>query len=125
VPGTFKGTVDRLDSSADPVTRQVAVFVAVPNSARQLIAGLFAEGRIETAMHEGVVVPLSAVNETGIAPFVTRIKDGKAQRVTVALGTRQADTEEVEITKGVAVDDVLIVGSAMSVADGTAVEVAK
>jgi RND family efflux transporter MFP subunit len=125
VPGSFKGTVDRLDSSADPVTRQVAVFVTVPNVGGRLIAGLFAEGRIETATHEGVVVPMAAVNETGVAPFVTRVAGGKAERVPVTLGARQTDTEQVEITKGVAEGDVLIVGSAMGLADGTPVEVAR
>jgi RND family efflux transporter MFP subunit len=125
VPGTFTGTVDRLDSSADPVTRQVAVFVKVPNKAGQLLAGLFAEGRIETATREGVVVPLAAVNETGVAPFVSRIKEGAVDRVTVTLGARQSDTEQVEVLKGVSAGDVLIVGSAMGVAHGTPVQVAK
>jgi hypothetical protein len=101
------------------------VFVKVPNKAGQLLAGLFAEGRIETATREGVVVPLGAVNETGVAPFVTRIKDGTAERVTVTLGARQSDTEQVEVLKGVSAGDVLIVGSAMGVAHGTPVQVAK
>jgi hypothetical protein len=99
--------------------------VTVPNVGGRLIAGLFAEGRIETATHEGVVVPFAAVNETGIAPFVTRVSGGKAERVPVTLGARQTDTEQVEITKGVSEGDVLIVGSAMGLADGTPVEVAR
>jgi RND family efflux transporter MFP subunit len=123
VPGTFTGTVDRLDSQADPVTRQVAVFVSLPNTGGALIAGLFGEGRIETASREGVIVPAGAVNETGVAPFVTRIRGGLAERVVVSLGVRQTETEEVEVLDGVAAGDVLIVGSAMGVAPGTRVAV--
>ena len=100
------------------------MFVSLPNTGGALIAGLFAEGRVETTTREGVIVPLAAVNETGVAPFVTRIRDGVAERVPVTLGARQADTEEVEIVSGVAAGDVLITGSAMSVSPGTPVAVA-
>jgi RND family efflux transporter MFP subunit len=123
VPGDFVGRVDRLAPSADPVTRQVSVFVSVPNTNGKLIAGAFVEGRIEVATREGVVVPLAAVDETGAVPTITRVKNGKAERATVTLGVRRNDTEEVEVVKGVAPGDVLIVGSAKGVATGTPVQV--
>jgi multidrug efflux pump subunit AcrA (membrane-fusion protein) len=125
VPGQFTGMVDRLDSTADPVTRQVAVFVTLPNTGGALIAGLFGEGRIETASREGVIVPVAAVNETGVVPFVTRVRGDIAERVPVSLGVRQTDTEEVEVLEGVAAGDMLITGSAMGVAPGTRVAVAE
>jgi membrane fusion protein (multidrug efflux system) len=123
VEGGVVGKVDRVSPSADPVTRQVSIFVSIPNQGGRLIAGLFADGRVHTATREGVVVPLSAVDETGAVPVVTRVKDGKADRVAVELGIRQLDTEQVEITNGVAAGDVLIVGSAKGVAPGTPVNV--
>ena len=123
VEGAVVGKVDRVSPSADPVTRQVSIFVSVPNKSGKLIAGLFADGRVHTATREGVVVPLSAVDETGAVPLVTRVKDGKAERVVVELGIRQLDTEQVEVTKGIASGDVLIVGSAKGVAPGTPVNV--
>ena len=119
----FDGTVDRLSPVADPVTRQVSIFVTLPNSGGKLIAGLFAQGRIESATREGVVVPVAAVDETGASPTVTRVRDGKAEKVTVELGLRQTETEQVEITKGVAAGDLLIVGSAKGVAPGTPVSI--
>ncbi len=123
VEGAVVGRVERVSPSADPVTRQVSIFVSVPNQSGKLIAGLFADGRVYTATREGVVVPLSAVDETGAVPVVTRVKDGKAERVAVELGIRQLDTEQVEVTKGIASGDVLIVGSAKGVAPGTPVNV--
>jgi RND family efflux transporter MFP subunit len=123
VAGDFVGRVDRLSPSADPVTRQVSVFVSVPNTSGKLIAGAFVEGRIEVSTREGVVVPLAAVDETGAVPTITRVKDGKAERATVTLGVRRNDTEEVEVVKGVAPGDVLIVGSQKGVAAGTPVKV--
>ena len=123
VPGEFEGTVERLNPWADPATRQVSIFVSVPNAGGKLIAGLFAEGRVTSETREGVVVPLAAVDETGPVPVVTRFAHDKAERVNVTLGPRQADTETVEIASGVAAGDVLVIGSAKGIPTGTAVKV--
>ena len=122
---TFSGKVERVSPTADPITRQVSIFVALPNVTGKLIAGLFAEGRVESAVRKGVVVPLSAIDETGAVTTVTRIKDGKAERVAVQLGLRQPETELIEVVSGVASGDVVIVGSAKAVAPGTIVTVVK
>jgi membrane fusion protein, multidrug efflux system len=119
----FVGRVDRLSPTADPATRQVAMFVSLPNTGGKLIAGLFAEGRVVAETRSGIVVPLSAVDETGPVPVVTRIRDGKAERVVVGLGVRQAETERVEIRTGLEAGDVLITGSSKGVAPGTQVRV--
>ena len=123
--GEFVGMVDRISPSADPVTRQVSIFISVPNAGGKLIAGLFAEGRVDVTTRKGIVVPLSAIDETGVAPTATRIRGDKAERVTVVLGPRRTDTEQVEVASGVSDGDVLIVGSAKSVAAGTPVSVIK
>jgi RND family efflux transporter MFP subunit len=119
----FTGTVERFSPTADPVTRQISIFVKLPNVGGKLIAGLFAEGRIEAETRKGLVAPLGAIDETGAVPTATRIKDGKAERVTVELGVRQTERELVEVTKGLSDGDVLIVGSAKGVATGTPVHV--
>ena len=121
----FVGRVERLNATADPVTRQVAVFVSLPNVGGKLIAGLFAEGRVQTNSREGIVVPLAAVDETGAVPFVTRVRDDKAERVDVTLGAREASTEQVEVTKGLAAGDVVIVGSARGIAPGTPIRIVR
>src|SRR5690606_15376401 len=56
----FIGTIDRLSPTADPVTRQVTIFVTLPNIGGKLIAGLFAEGRVDAETRRGVIVPLGA-----------------------------------------------------------------
>lgn len=71
------------------------------------------------------MVPLSAVDETGPTPTVTRVRDGKAERVSVTLGLRQSDTELVEIASGLSAGDIVILGSSKAVAPGTAVNVVK
>ncbi|MEZ5317431.1 MAG: efflux RND transporter periplasmic adaptor subunit [Vicinamibacterales bacterium] len=123
-PGqAFAGRIDRVAPTADPVTRQVAIFVTLPNVNGRLIAGLFAEGRVEAERHRGLVIPLSALDETGPVPVVTRVHDGKAERVTVTTGLREADSERVEITGGLTAGDVVVTGSAKRVAPGTPVSI--
>jgi RND family efflux transporter MFP subunit len=122
---TFSGKVERVSPTADPITRQVSIFVSLPNVGGKLIAGLFAEGRVESAVRKGVVVPMSAIDETGAITTVTRIKDGKAERAAVQLGLRQPETELIEVVSGVAAGDVVVTGSAKGVAPGTIVTVVK
>lgn len=120
---TFTGKVERMSPAVDPVTRQVAVFISLPNVDGKLIAGLFADGRIESQTRRGLVVPAGAVDETGPVPTVTRVRDGKAERVTVTLGLRDADRERIEISAGLNKGDTLITGSAKGLATGTPVVV--
>jgi RND family efflux transporter MFP subunit len=126
VPGqTFTGRVERVSATADPITRQVTIFVTLPNVGGKLIAGLFAEGRVETTTARGIVVPFAAVDETGPTPTVTRIRDGRAERVVVELGVRQPATERVQIRAGLAEGDIVITGSTKGIAPGTSVTIVK
>lgn len=117
------GTIDRLSPTADPVTRQVTIFVTLPNLGGKLIAGLFAEGRVDAETRRGVIVPMGAVDESGPTALITRIRDGKAERVPVTLGLRQSEAELVEVTSGIAEGDVVILGAARTLSSGTPVRV--
>lgn len=121
-PGqTFSGLIERVSPVADPATRQVSIFVSVPNTGGRLIAGLFAEGRIATAVRQTLVVPSRAVDTTGPTPSVTVIRDGKVARVPVELGLRDGQTERVELVSGVQAGERLVTGAAQQLAPGTPV----
>lgn len=119
----FTGTVQRIAPAADPTTRQVPVVITIPNTEGVLVAGLFAEGRVESQSRQGIMVPAAAVDERGVAPAVLRLRGGKAERVAVTLGLRDADDDTVEITGGVAAGDTLLVGAALGTTPGTRVTV--
>jgi membrane fusion protein, multidrug efflux system len=124
-PGqTFEGHIERIAPAADPVTRQVNIFVDVPNTRGRLVAGLFAEGRVTSERRQAIVVPATAVDTGGQHPWVLRLRDGKAERVTVQLGVRDDRSERIEIRSGVAAGDVLLIGAARAVTPGTPVTVA-
>ena len=119
----FEGRIERISPAADPVTRQVPIFVTVPNTGGRLVAGLYAEGRVVSASAEGLVVDANAVNEAGETPWVLRVRDGHTERVEVEVGVRDARTERVQLTTGVRDGDVLLRGAAQGITPGSAVTV--
>jgi membrane fusion protein (multidrug efflux system) len=118
----FTGTITNIYPSADPSTRQVRLFVKIPNSGG-LVAGLYATGRVASVTRQGLVAPANAVDQRGIKPFVMRLKNGKVERVEVSLGVRDEGTERVEILGGIAVGDSLLIGAAQGITVGTPVKI--
>ncbi|HJU73882.1 MAG TPA: efflux RND transporter periplasmic adaptor subunit [Gemmatimonadaceae bacterium] len=122
-PGrTFEGRITRVNPTADQATGQVRITISVPN-AGNLVAGLFAEGRVASESHDGYTVPENAVDQRAIKPTVVRLKAGRAERVEVELGIRDVERGRVEITKGLTAGDTLLVGAAVGISPGTPVRV--
>ena len=119
----FTGKITRINPIADPTTGQVRVVVSVPNAGNNLVGGLFAEGRVASERRNVLVVPTTAVDVTGVKPFVIRLKDGKVERVDVELGLRDEETERVEVKSGLTPGDTLLVGAARGISPGTPVRV--
>ena len=118
----FAGRIAMIAPQADPVTRQVPIYVSIPNVGGRLVAGLFAEGRVVSQSGEGLVVPLNAVNTATGMPWVLRATDGRTERVDVRLGLQDPRTERVQIVAGVNEGDVLLRGAAQGITPGTPVE---
>jgi RND family efflux transporter MFP subunit len=121
----FTGKIERVNPVVDPATGQVRIYVAIPNSEQALLAGLFAQGRVASESREALAVPLSAVDQRGTSPSVLRVKDGKVERATVELGLRDEVAQQVEVRTGLQAGDVVVLGSAKDLAEGTRVQVAQ
>ncbi|HKR08364.1 MAG TPA: efflux RND transporter periplasmic adaptor subunit [Gemmatimonadaceae bacterium] len=119
----FVGHIVRVNPTADPTTRQVRIYVSIPNAGRALVGGLFASGRVSTATKMGLVVPASAVDVRGTSPTVTRVKGGKAERVQVQIGLTDKSSETTEILAGLSAGDTLLLGAAQGITPGTPVKV--
>ncbi len=123
-PGrSFTGHVTRVNPTADPSTRQVRVFVSIPNAEGKLVGGLFANGRLASESRSGLVAPVTAVDLRSNVPSVYRIKTGKVERVPVQLGLKDEGSETIEIKSGVQPGDTLLVGAAQGITPGTIVKV--
>jgi RND family efflux transporter MFP subunit len=120
---TFQGKIERIAPQADPTTRQVRIYVAIPNVGGRLVAGLFAEGRVVSQAATGLILPQSAVNTDSTEAWVLRVTDGKTERVPVTVGLADPRTERVLLTSGVSASDTLLQGPSRSIPPGTPVQV--
>jgi membrane fusion protein (multidrug efflux system) len=119
----FQGRIDRINPSVDPATRQVRIYVTIPNREQGLVAGLFTEGRVETQRKRVPAIPLTALDPRGTSSEVLRLEQARVRRVRVELGIRDAAAEMVEIVRGLAPGDTVLLGSAQGIPEGTIVRV--
>ena len=123
-PGrTFDGKVIRINPTADATTRQVRIYASVPNGSGRLVGGLFANGSVASETRVGLMVPEKAVDQTGVAKFVMRLKGGKVEKVDVTTGLHDVVTESFEITRGLSVGDTVLLAQAQGISVGTQVRV--
>jgi RND family efflux transporter MFP subunit len=122
---TFTGEIERIDPAVDPATGQVRIYVTIPNVKQSLLVGLFAQGRVATESKEALALPMEAVDQRTTPPSVLRIRDGKVERVPVALGLQDEVTQQVEVRSGLQAGDVVLLGSARELAEGTRVQVSQ
>jgi RND family efflux transporter MFP subunit len=119
----FVGHIIRINPTADPTTRQVRIYVSIPNAGRTLVGGLFANGRMSSATKMGLIVPQAAVDVRGSAPAVTRVKGGRAEKTQVQVGITDKSSETIEILAGLQAGDTLLLGAAQGITPGTIVKV--
>lgn len=119
----LEGKVTRVSPMVDPQTKQVRLLASVPNSAGVLVAGLFVEGRVASQKRVGVLVPESAVDQTGIVPTLMRLKGGKVEKVEIQLGVRDEAASMFEVTTGIASGDTVLLGAARGISVGSPVVV--
>jgi membrane fusion protein, multidrug efflux system len=120
----FAGRVRRVNPAANPTTRQVEVLVDFVGEKKTRLSGLYAEGRLETASHMGLMVPGSAVVRDGDKASAFRVKDGKLQKVQVAVGDRDPRTGDYVVTAGLAEGDQVIRYPTNALKEGQAVQAA-
>lgn len=119
----LEGRVLRVSPVVDPQTKQVLLLASVPSSAGGLVAGLFVEGRVASQKRVGVLLPENAIDQTGIAPTVMRLKGGKVEKVDVQLGVRDDALAALEVTTGIASGDTVLLGAARGISVGTMITV--
>jgi membrane fusion protein (multidrug efflux system) len=119
----FIGRITRINPTADPTTRQVRIYVSIPNEGRSLVGGLFANGRMSTATKTGLVVPQAAVDIRGTNPSAMRVKQGKAEKVQVQVGLTDKASETIEILSGLQAGDTLLLGAAQGITPGTLIRI--
>ncbi len=121
-PGrVFQGAVARVDPTADPASRQVGVYVRLPNEGGALVGGVFGTGRILTGGRDAVLtVPTGAIRGSSDEPYVFVVEDGRIARRPVRLGARSEARGQVAVMDGLEPGSIVVV-SPGQVSEGTAV----
>jgi RND family efflux transporter MFP subunit len=119
----FTGKVMRVNPAANVTTRQVEVLVKFDEDSEQPnVAGLYAEGRVETQSRSALAVPGIAIVREGDNAYAWRIHDGKLQKVALVLGERDARTGAFALTSGLAEGDRLVRFPNATLKDGQLVQ---
>jgi membrane fusion protein, multidrug efflux system len=100
------------------------VMIAFTGSELPRVAGLYAEGRIETGTTQVLTVPESAVVRAGDATHVWCVKDQALQKVAVQLGERDARRGEYPVLAGLAAGDRVLRAPGSTLRPGQKVEFA-
>jgi RND family efflux transporter MFP subunit len=104
----FTGKIRRLNPAANPTTRQVEMLVDFVGEKQPKLAGLYAEGNVQTASRTSITLPASAVVRDGDTASAWRLKDNKLQKVTLAISERDLRTGDYVLKAGLAEGDQVI-----------------
>jgi RND family efflux transporter MFP subunit len=115
----FAGTVRRIDAAANATTRQVEVLVGFADpAAAPRVAGLFAEGRVETGGAQVLMLPDSSLVREGEAAFVWRVSGQAVGKVQVKLGERDPRSGQFPVLAGVAAGERILRSPGSALVDG-------
>ena len=118
----FTGVVTRVNPAANSTTRQVEVLVSFDDAKQQPnVAGLYAEGHIETHSTATLALPSASVVREGDNAFAWRVNGDKLQKVALTLGERDARTGAYALLSGLAEGDKLLRFPNSTLKDGQSV----
>lgn len=119
----FEGKVLAINPLIDANGRAVVIRAVVRNTDARLRPGMFARIRLITNdKQEGISVPEQALIPVGDDFFVFKIADGRALRTKIDIGQRI--TGSVEVLRGLAKDDVVVIAGQPKIRDGVPVKIA-
>ena len=124
--GAISGPISLINATADPATRQVRVYVAVPNNEGRLVGDLFASGRVVMReASQSLAVPPSAIHAApsgGSQVWV--IEDHKLALRTVTPGLQDETQNLVQVQSGLRAGDTVVVASAEGLKVGQTIQLA-
>ncbi len=129
-PGeTFVGRIDAISPKVDPATRTVQVLATLPNHARKLLPGMFANAAVSVGVKQPyLTLPQTAItyNPYGSTVFIVTQPAGKAavgqlvaQQVFVTTGETRGD--QVAILTGLTEGQLVVTSGQLKLKSGTPV----
>jgi membrane fusion protein, multidrug efflux system len=121
------GRISRVNSTVDEATRQVKVYVLVPNRDHRLAGDMFASGRIVLQRSPGVLaVPGGSVKAgAGTTLQAWVVADGRLSRRAVTVGLHDELRDLVEVKSGLREGEKVVVSQIEGLVDGQPVQLAR
>ncbi len=117
---SFSGRIYAIAPQLDASSRTLDIRALIANQDGRLRPGLFANITLTLSENTAaLMIPEQAIIPQGKQFFVYRVIDDKIDNVPVTLGLRRAG--QVEITSGLAVDDVVVTAGQLKLRPGSAV----
>ncbi len=110
----FTGKVARVSPTIDPTSRNVTVYIQIPNRGNALKGNTFATGQIiARTVGNALVVPQAAVRISPVdgKTMVYLVEGGVLNPATVKTGISDDSRSVVEIVEGIKEKDVVVVGN--------------
>lgn len=98
----FAGKVRRVNPVANVSTRQVEVLVDFASTEQPQLAGLYAEGRVETESRSALMLPAASLVREGDRTFAWALRDGKLVKATIVIGERDERSGNFLLASGLA-----------------------
>lgn len=123
---TVSGRVARVNATVDAATRQVKVYVNVPNRDHRLAGDMFASGRITLdAVKGALAIPGPALRKDPVgASFVWVVNGARLEKRSVTVGVRDEIRDLTEVKGGLREGERVIVSPIEGLVPGQAVRVA-
>ncbi len=117
----FEGRITRVNPAANVTTRQVEVLVDFADAGQQpRLAGLYAEGWVETSTRAGLSLPPSALTKDGDRTFAWRLNGNALQKISLVMGERDARSGEIVVRNGLQEGDEVLRYPTSNLRDGQA-----
>lgn len=101
----FAGKVRRVNPVANAATRQVEVLVDFVGNEQPRLAGLYAEGQIESESGSALMLPAASLVREGDHAYAWVVRDDKLAKVELVLGERDARNGDFPVTAGLVAGD--------------------
>jgi RND family efflux transporter MFP subunit len=102
----FTGKITRVNPAANITTRQVEVLVSFDDAKQQPnVAGLYAEGRVETRSTNTLALATATVVREGDSSYAWVVKEGKLHKVALTLGDRDPRSGAFAVKSGLSEGD--------------------
>jgi RND family efflux transporter MFP subunit len=119
----FRGKLARIDAAANATTRQVELIAEFDDRAKApQVAGLYAEGRVESTDRKALVLGEGSVQRQGDTAYVWKLAGSQLRKINVTLGERDERRGEIVIASGLALGDEVLRAPSGNLADGAPIQ---